>query len=142
MAYYQEDTLSIASRQCLGELLAEALNATAAIEDFREILAAVPHFDSLSLFRLLDRQQKGFLAEKDLEFAVGTSHRKLLTYAFSWVDLGKAGEVSRFGFTAFLLPRDNLALREGSLRNLQESEVRGEPATLGVQFGQFQDLLK
>lgn len=42
MAYYQENTLSIASRQCLGELLAEALNATAAIEDFRELLATVP----------------------------------------------------------------------------------------------------
>jgi hypothetical protein len=66
MAYYQENTLSIASRQCLAELLAEMLNATAVIEDFREELAAVPLFDSLSLFRLLDRNQRGFLSEKDL----------------------------------------------------------------------------
>lgn len=49
---------------------------------------------------------------------MGTSHRKLLTYAFSWVDVGKTGEVSRFELAAFLLPRDNLALREDCLRNL------------------------
>lgn len=73
---------------------------------------------------------------------MGTLHRKLLTYAFSWVDVGKVGEVSRFEFAAFLLPREHLGLRESSLHNLQESQVRGESGTVGVQFGLFQDLLK
>lgn len=50
---------------------------------------------------------------------VGTSHRKLLTYAFSWVDVAKVGEVSRFEFAAFLLPREDLPLREVNMRNLE-----------------------
>lgn len=96
MAYYQENTLSIASRTQLAKLLTELITTNDAVEDFREELASIPFFDSLSLFRLLDRDQKGLLAEKDLQLVMGTAHRKLLTYAFSWLDIQKIGEVSRF----------------------------------------------
>jgi hypothetical protein len=56
----------------------------------------------------LDREEKGYLREKDFERAIGTSHRKLLTYAFGWFDNMKVGEVSRLEFAVFLLPKDNL----------------------------------
>ena len=40
-----------------------------------------------------------------------TQHRKLLTYAFSWFDSLKVGDMTRLEFATFLLPRDNLELR-------------------------------
>jgi hypothetical protein len=60
---------------------------------------------------MLDHHEKGYLTEKDLHRVIGSLHRKLLTYAFTWVDTLKTGEVSRLEFATFLLPRDNLALR-------------------------------
>ena len=71
----------------------------------------MPFFDTLSLFRFIDEEEKGFISEKDLHRLIGTSHRKLLTYAFTWMDNLKAGEVSRLEFGTFLLPRDDLSLR-------------------------------
>lgn len=62
MAYYQQNALSIASRSTLAKLIAEMVNRNEAIEEFRERLAGFPFFDSLQLFRDLDRDQKGFLA--------------------------------------------------------------------------------
>ena len=96
MAYYQQDALSISSRSTLAKLIAEMVNRNQAVEECRERLAGLPFFDSLQLFRFLDREQKGFLAEKDFQHLVGTKHRKLLTYAFSLADCRKVGEISRF----------------------------------------------
>lgn len=87
MAYYQDNTLSIASRTLLAQLLAELIETCQAIEEGRQKLAALPFFQPLPLFRLLDTAQKGVLNERDLARVMGTSHRKLLTYAFSWIDV-------------------------------------------------------
>lgn len=62
MAYYQQDALSISSRSNLTRLIAEMVNRNQAVEESRERLAGLPFFDSLRLFRFLDREQKGFLA--------------------------------------------------------------------------------
>jgi hypothetical protein len=112
MAYYQQHMLSIKSRNTLAELLAEVLLLNETIESFREALADTPYFDTLALFRFIDNQEKGYICEKDLHRVIGSTHRKLLTYAFTWMDNLKAGEISRIEFATFLLPRDNLELRE------------------------------
>ena len=39
---------------------------------------------------------------------MGTTHRKLLSYAFSWMDNMKVGEISRLEFAVFLLPKEDL----------------------------------
>ena len=74
-------------------------------------MAEIDFFDCLALFRYLDREEKGYLREKDFQRVVGTKHRKLLTYAFSWFDVMKVGEISRLEFAAFLLPKENMELR-------------------------------
>lgn len=96
MAYYQNHRLSIKSASTLANLLVECLLLNETIESFREALAKTPYFDTLGLFRFLDRKEKGFLCEKDIHKIIGTSHRKLLTYAFTWMDNLKIGEISRF----------------------------------------------
>ena len=95
MAYYQQDMLSIKSRTILANILAEVVLLSESIESYREALATISYFDCIALFRFLDREEKGYLREKDFERAIGTSHRKLLTYAFSWFDNMKVGEISR-----------------------------------------------
>lgn len=95
MAYYQHNMLSIKSRTLLANILAEVVLLSESIESYREALAQIDYFDCIALFRFLDREEKGYLREKDFERAIGTSHRKLLTYAFSWFDNMKVGEVSR-----------------------------------------------
>jgi len=108
MAYYQHNMLSIKSRTILANILAEVVLLSEAVEQYREALADIPFFDCIALFRFLDREEKGYLREKDFQRVVGTSHRKLLTYAFSWFDNMKVGEISRLEFAVFLLPKDNL----------------------------------
>jgi hypothetical protein len=111
MAYYQQHMLSIKSRNTLAHILAEYTLINETNESYREAIANSPYFDSLALFRLIDHNEKGFICEKDLQNVIGTKHRKLLTYAFTWIDSLKTGEVSRLEFATFLLPRDNLQLR-------------------------------
>lgn len=55
----------------------------------------IDYYDTLGLFRFIDKEEKGFIREKDINNIIGSKHRKLLTYAFSWIDGVKAGEVSR-----------------------------------------------
>lgn len=112
MAYYRKDMLSIKSRSIMAQLFAEIVLLSESLEAYRETLAQIPHFDCISLFRFIDQDQKGFIREKDIHKIVGTKHRKLLTYAFSWLDNLKIGEISRLEFAAFLLPKDNNNLRE------------------------------
>lgn len=95
MAYYQQNMLSIKSRTLLANILAEVLLLSDSLEAYREALARVDYFDCIALFRYLDLEEKGYLREKDFQRAIGTSHRKLLTYAFSWFDSMKVGEISR-----------------------------------------------
>lgn len=112
MAYYQQDMLSIRSRSLLAEVLAEVVLLSESIECYREALASIDFFDCIALFRFLDREEKGYLRERDFQRIIGTTHRKLLTYAFSWMDNMKVGEISRLEFAVFLLPKDNLELRQ------------------------------
>ena len=95
MAYYQKNMLSIKSRALLANILAETVLLSSSIEIYRDALANIDYFDCIALFRYLDREEKGYLREKDFQRAIGTSHRKLLSYAFSWLDNMKVGEVSR-----------------------------------------------
>ena len=108
MAYYKANMLSIKARNNLAQLLAEVVLLSETVESYRESLAQVPYFDCIGLFRWLDREEKGYLSERDWQGVIGTRHRKLLTYAYSWFDTMKVGEVSRLEFAAFLLPKDNL----------------------------------
>jgi len=111
MAYLHQNTLSIKSRTILSTLLAEVVLLSDSLEIFREALAKIENFDSVALFRYLDDEEKGYLRESDFQRLMGTKHKKLLTYAFSWVDAMKIGEISRLEFANFLLPKDNLELR-------------------------------
>lgn len=119
MAYYQQDRLSIKSCNAIASLLAELVLLNESTESFREALAESPQFDSIGLFRLLDPQEKGYLCEKDLLKVVDTTHRKLLTYAFSWIDQTKSGQISRLEFATFLIPRDHLELREALAKRIE-----------------------
>ena len=51
----------------------------------------MPYFDAISLFRLLDKDEKGYLHLKDFLTIIGEGHKKLVTYAFSWFDQTKMG---------------------------------------------------
>ena len=96
----------------------------------------------MGLFRLIDRQEKGFFSEKDLHRIIGTSHRKLLTYAFTWMDNLKAGEVSRLEFSTFLLPRENMELRELVAGRVEHPEiVNSQEETLMQQFTIFREMV-
>ena len=108
MAYYQQDMLSIKSRSLLAHVLAEVVLLSESIECYREALASIDFFDCIALFRFLDREEKGYLRERDFQRIMGTTHRKLLSYAFSWMDNMKVGEISRLEFAVFLLPKKDL----------------------------------
>jgi hypothetical protein len=112
MAYYQQNMLSIKSRAILANIIAEVVLLSDSIETYREALARIDLFDCIALFRYLDQEEKGYLREKDFQRAIGTEHRKLLTYSFSWFDTMKVGEISRLEFASYLLPKENLELRE------------------------------
>lgn len=96
----------------------------------------------MALFRLIDSHEKGYIREKDINRLIGSTHRKLLTYAFSWVDSGKAGEVSRLEFATFLLPRDDLELRELVAERVERPELcHSQGETLLQQFDIFRELI-
>lgn len=65
MAYYQHNMLSIKSRTLLANILAEVVLLSESIESYREALAQIDYFDCIALFRFLDREEKGYLREKD-----------------------------------------------------------------------------
>lgn len=83
--------LSIKARNTLAHLLAEVTLINTTNEAYRQSIASHPHSNPLALFRLLDQQEKGYLCEQDLQGVIGTKHRKLLTYAFTWIDALKSG---------------------------------------------------
>ena len=55
MSYYLKDKLSIKSNQILANLFADLILLSEKVESFRQILATVPFFDCIELFRLIDR---------------------------------------------------------------------------------------
>lgn len=67
MAYYTQHMLSIRSRTLLANILADVVLLNETNECYREALANTPYFDCLALFRALDRQEKGYICEKDLQ---------------------------------------------------------------------------
>ncbi len=95
MAYYQRDMLSINTRICLAKYLTEIIRSASDLEPFREVLADVPHFDCLSLFRYLDEGKKGYLNYKDLGKVMGNVNERYLMYGFSRLDSHKVGELNR-----------------------------------------------
>lgn len=105
-------------------------------------MANIDFFDCIALFRFLDREQKGYLREKDFQRVVGTSHRKLLTYAFSWFDNMKVGEISRLEFAVFLLPKDDLSLRQLVAERVENPEISyAQHETILQQFEIFRRML-
>lgn len=95
MAYYRKDQLSIKSRQLLADYLADLILITDSIESFRVALASTPHFSGISLFRYLDRDEKGLLVPSDFSVLVKDEGKKILHYAFSWFDVSKVGQVTK-----------------------------------------------
>jgi hypothetical protein len=55
MSYYHKDSLSIATRKILAELIAEVISINITIEYFRTSISDIPSTDSLGLFRYLDK---------------------------------------------------------------------------------------
>jgi hypothetical protein len=65
MAYFKRDMLSIKTRNLLADYLADLTLLIDSMESFRNGLASLDAFDGISLFRFLDREQKGFLTVHD-----------------------------------------------------------------------------
>ena len=142
MAYFQANMPSIKTARCIAGILAEHVLLSETIEVYRQNLSQIQHFDCIALFRYLDRQEKGYLREKDFQRIIGTKHRKLLTYAFSWFDSMKVGEVSRLQFATFLLPKDNLQLRKLLTARIEcTTQSTQFPPTLLAQFEVFSKLV-
>jgi hypothetical protein len=91
MSYYKRDKLSIKSNELLSNIFAELVLLTEDVETYRQLLANTPYFDCIELFRVLDRDEKGYLCLKDFEYIIGSSHKKLVAYAFSYFDQAKLG---------------------------------------------------
>jgi hypothetical protein len=71
MSYYYRDKLSIKTNKMVASLLAEFILLSEKVESFRQILASVPFYDCVELFRVLDREQKGYLTLKDFIELIG-----------------------------------------------------------------------
>jgi hypothetical protein len=49
----------------LANILAELILLTEDVETYRQLLANTPFFDCIELFRVLDKDEKGYLCLKD-----------------------------------------------------------------------------
>lgn len=82
------------------------------------------------------------MRERDFQRIIGTTHRKLLTYAFSWMDNMKVGEISRLEFAVFLLPKDNLELRQLVAERVENPEITySQHETILQQFDIFRQMV-
>ena len=95
MAYYKRDMLSIRTRNLLSDYLADLVVLIDSVECYRNALAEIEFFDGISLFRFLDQDEKGFITVRNIENLIGNKSKKILDYAFSWLDTAKVGEVTR-----------------------------------------------
>lgn len=111
MAYYKRDMLSIRTRNLIADYLADLTLIVDSIEPYRNSLAELQDYDIVSLFRFLDREEKGYLSVVNFEWLITDSSKKLLHYAFSWFDSSKVGEITRLEFIDFLLPRQDPLLK-------------------------------